>query len=381
MRSEKVVWMRTPGRIPELDGLRAMAVLMVIADHYFSWIPYSGARFGWLGVDLFFILSGFLITTILLGLRDKEEYFRTFYARRALRIFPPYYLCLAVYFTVSLAMGKPGTVGLWMQYVFYYTSLQVGQPSILHHPAVFNAGVAMGIAVLWSLSVEEIYYTVWAPVVRFFSMRGVWATVVGMIVVAPMLRWHFHTPEFPETYTFYCRMDGLGFGSLIALVHAREQQGDERMQRVALWMRSAWPVLLLLWLAVAIPAHADQASRVFNTFGISLADAFFASMVFAVIGSTGGSGIVARLLRMEWLRSIGKVSYTLYLVHYPIRVLTIWVFEEWMHTGLSRRMTALAESLVGIVVSLAIAYLSWNLMESRILRWKDRHVPSKAHVS
>jgi peptidoglycan/LPS O-acetylase OafA/YrhL len=163
-------------RIRELDGLRAIAVLMVIAVHYFSWILYSGAGFGWLGVDIFFILSGFLITTILLGLREKEDYFKTFYARRALRIFPPYYLCLTVYFLISLAVHKPATVGLWLRYVFHYTSLQVGQPAILHvgrpvtpHDlSMINSGVAVGLAVMWSLSVEEIYYTVWAPVVRFF---------------------------------------------------------------------------------------------------------------------------------------------------------------------------------------------------------------------
>jgi peptidoglycan/LPS O-acetylase OafA/YrhL len=161
-----------------------------------------------------------------------------------------------------------------------------------------------------------------------FSMRGVWMSVIGMILLAPVLRWHFHTPTSPETFTFYCRMDGLGFGSLIALVHQRERLGDKAMQSVAGWIRRAWMVLLPLWLVVAIPTHGDQSSRIFNAAGISLADAIFASMVFAVIGNAGGSGTGVRLLRLSWLRSIGKVSYTLYLVHYPFRVLTIWVFEK-----------------------------------------------------
>ncbi len=205
-------------------------------------------------------------------------------------------------------------------------------------------------------------------------------SVIGMILLAPVLRWHFHTPTSPETFTFYCRMDGLGFGSLIALVHQRERLGDKAMQSVAGWIRRAWMVLLPLWLVVAIPTHGDQSSRIFNAAGISLADAIFASMVFAVIGNAGGSGTGVRLLRLSWLRSIGKVSYTLYLVHYPFRVLTIWVFEK-QHLDWSRRMIAMSESLVGLAVSLGVAYLSWWAMESRILHWKDRHVPSAAHIS
>lgn len=366
-------------RIKELDGLRAIAVLMVIADHYFSWVPYSGARLGWLGVDLFFILSGFLITSILLGLREKENYFKTFYARRALRIFPPYYLCLVAYFLISLALRKPATPGLWMQYIFYYTSLQIGQPAMLHDGNMLNFGVAMGLAVLWSLSVEEIYYTVWAPVVRFFSVRGVWATVLGMILLAPLLRWHIHTPKFPETFTFYCRMDGLGFGSLIALIHQRERLGNARIRPMAAWMRWAWMPLLPVWLAIAFATHGEQSSLTFETVGITLADICFASIVFSVIGSSGQP--ILNPLRWGWLRSIGKISYTLYLVHYPIRVFTIWMLEGRMPSAWPRKYLALTQSLAGIAISLVVAYLSWWALESRILKWKDRHVPSSAHVS
>src|SRR5271154_4171899 len=120
-------------RIKELDGLRGIAVLAVVGTHYFAWIPtpavthgHAGVnlffilfrfvigvfRLGWLGVDLFFILSGFLITSILMDLRDKEHYFRVFYARRALRIFPPYYLGILVYLLFSFARGLHGTWGL-----------------------------------------------------------------------------------------------------------------------------------------------------------------------------------------------------------------------------------------------------------------------------
>src|SRR5580692_8072510 len=115
-------------RIKELDGLRGIAVLAVIDTHYLVWLPASGAPYGWLGVDLFFVLSGFLITSILLGLRNEKHYFTVFYSRRALRIFPPYFLALAVFISVSFSLGAPGTWSLWSRFIFYYSSLYVRGP-------------------------------------------------------------------------------------------------------------------------------------------------------------------------------------------------------------------------------------------------------------
>ena len=211
-------------RIQELDGLRAIAVLAVLTQHYLDWLPpWAGTQNGWLGVDLFFILSGFLITSILVKLRNEKNYFTTFYGRRALRIFPPYFLGIAVYLLASILVGKPGSVGLWMQYIFYYTSLNVGQPTELDYAVILP--VRLGLVVLWSLSVEELYYTFWAPIVRYTSHKGFTLILATMIVVAPLLRWWLHTPLYPETYTFYCRMDALGFGSVLALLmQARKGQ-------------------------------------------------------------------------------------------------------------------------------------------------------------
>src|ERR1700674_5205769 len=100
-------------RIREIDGLRAIAALAVVATHYFTWIRYSGAQYGWLGVGLF----------ILIDLKSNSTYFTTFYARRAFRIFPPYFFVLTIYWVYSLATHHAGTIGLWIKYVFYSASL------------------------------------------------------------------------------------------------------------------------------------------------------------------------------------------------------------------------------------------------------------------
>jgi peptidoglycan/LPS O-acetylase OafA/YrhL len=363
-------------RIKELDGLRGLAVLAVINQHYLSWFPATGSHLGWLGVDLFFILSGFLITTILVNLRSSEHYFSEFYARRALRIFPPYFLGIAIYLGYSVHAGRAGSVNLWMQYLFYYTSLGVGQPSELNYAV--PPAVMLGLGVLWSLSVEEIYYTLWAPLVRWTSRMTFTMILIGMVIVAPLLRWLMHTPNFPELYTFYCRMDALAMGSLLALVigfrNANELVRD-RLDRL-LWLAAIVigliAVLFWGWL------HGNRSNVLITTIGVSLADLSFALMTYTIIRKSGSSEWSMRLLRQRWLRSIGMISYSLYLFHYPIlSIASSWV-QAW---GLSRRPSAIVTVLVASITSLLIAYGLWYGLESPILRWKDRHIPSRAVVS
>lgn len=365
-------------RIRELDGLRGIAVLAVVAFHYLAWLPQTGSNLGWLGVDLFFILSGFLITSILVDLRGQDHYFTVFYSRRAFRIFPPYFLAIALYLVISFATGMRGTLGLWMQYVFYYTSLFVGQPPELHAiPPVLPAFVAAGLSVMWSLSVEEIYYTVWAPMVRYTTQRSFTAILGAMILAAPLLRWWLHTPDYPESYTFYCRMDGLAYGSAIALLVRNQRMHPERW---AAWNR-LFPRLAGIVIAITaafwIVTKGDKGLTIVSTVGIVLADISFAAFTYLLIHNSGSERLWVRIFRARWLRSLGKVSYSLYLFHYPMRIAAA-DFVEKLH--LSRRVSLLASVSLGVTLSLIVAYGLWYGVESHILRWKDRIVPSSAHA-
>ena len=358
-------------RIKELDGLRGIAVIAVIAQHYLDWLPITGSTNGWLGVDLFFVLSGFLISSILIKLRHEKHYFSTFYQRRALRIFPPYYLGVCTYLAVSLAVAEPGTLSLWAQYIFYYTSLFVGQPAQLDSEVIFP--VKLGLAVLWSLSVEEIYYTIWAPVVRFTSIIGLSTILAAMIVIAPILRWWLHTPAFPELYTFYCRMDALALGSVIAILMYLRKEKEIRLERCLDLIATGMIVATLsLWIWL----RGDRTSTLLCTLGISMADISMALSLFAILRKSGSQVWWMRGLRAKWLRSIGMVSYSLYLFHYPIgNVVHSWV-ATW---GISRRGAAALQTILSVAVSLSVAYALWYALEKHILKWKDRHVPSPVH--
>jgi peptidoglycan/LPS O-acetylase OafA/YrhL len=386
-------------RIKELDGLRGIAVLAVVGTHYFAWIPtpavtqgHAGInlfsllfrfvigvfRLGWLGVDLFFILSGFLITSILMDLRDKEHYFRVFYARRALRIFPPYYLGILVYMLFSFARGLPGNWGLWLQYIFYYTSLFVGQPSRLFAvPPVLPIVVIPGLLILWSLSVEEIYYTMWAPVVRYTTHKGFSAILVGMIVVAPLLRWWLHTPEYPEVYTFYCRMDGLAYGSAVALLLRDRRLNPSRWLHIDTFFDWLGIVVVSLSVFFWVASGGDQRSRIVCTLGLVLADLSFALIAHALVRRANGQQWWVRATRANWLRSVGMISYSLYLFHAPLHMVAAALVSH-LHAPEDIRMALVL--VVGLLLSFAVAYGLWYGLESRILRWKDRNVPSTAHA-
>jgi peptidoglycan/LPS O-acetylase OafA/YrhL len=364
-------------RIQELDGLRAIAILAVIDNHYFDWLPASGSRYGLLGVDLFFVLSGYLITGILLELRNQQHYFRFFYLRRALRIFPPFFLGIAVYLGISIALREPGTLAFWLKYVLYYTSLIMpASPAVHGQPLILPSAVLLGLGVCWSLSIEEIYYTLWAPLVRFTTEKRFTAILAAMIVAAPILRWFLHTPQADEIYLFYCRMDALAYGSAVALLTRWRHLAPEKWERTDIvFDRLAIFVPLAagaFWLVLGPAAHPMMLSVA----GLVLADLSFALVIYSLIRHAGEDQFWVRPLRAKWLRSVGTVSYSLYLFHYPLLIVSENIVQ---HFALSRRAEVICARALGLALSLAVAYGLWYGMESRILRWKDRNVTGAAH--
>jgi peptidoglycan/LPS O-acetylase OafA/YrhL len=359
-------------RIRELDGLRGIAVLAVLAHHYLLWVPWCGAQFGWLGVDLFFVLSGFLITSILVDMRGKPRFFSTFYSRRAFRIFPPYFVVIAVYLTISCIVGKSGSYGLWAQYIFYYTSLIPGIPPDKTGNALIPF-VAMGLQVMWSLSVEEIYYTIWAPIVRFTSHRIFASILIFMIVAAPLVRLVLHAPFGPERYIFYGRMDGLAYGSVIALVVHQRRRFPEKWQPWDRILNRGTIFFGLFTLLFWTVTRGNVNTRLVSTLGISLADMSFAVVVFAIIRHAGGGDWWLRVLRSKVLRSFGMISYTLYLVNYPLHNLANTLVTR-LH--LSAHASAVLVVVAGIGLSCGFSYAMWYGLESKALRWKDRLFPS-----
>jgi peptidoglycan/LPS O-acetylase OafA/YrhL len=340
-----------PYRLPELDGLRGLAVLGVLFYHCHprllgTWIHYP-ALWGWAGVNLFFVLSGFLITGILLETRDKKNYFRNFYAHRALRIWPVYVLVLAVvYLNSDWFIGPPLWQAIkqapWLAYFFFVQNL-------------FPVNMPPAIGPTWSLAIENQYYLLWAPLVRYLRRPWMLATVLlAALLCSPLLRhlncvWMRGLP----THTFI-KLDGIALGSLLAL----------GLYTLAL-SRRTWLLIGLGAFAVGMAAAATVAG------GTSLLDTAlatgFAGALLAAIASTGARNPLNAALRRGPLPFYGRISYGLYMVH-----ISVFIYFGWFDVRMDRHgiWGNLAIVAVRIAASTAVATVLWYGFESRILKLK-----------
>lgn len=324
-------------RVLQFDGLRALAFLSVFFCHAYK-IPLL-----WMGVDLFFVLSGFLITGILLRMKQTEPdtYFRNFYLRRALRILPPYALFIAM---VAVCL-KIDWSGIWYWYAFFGAnvaeSLSRGGPNVL--------------TPVWSLAVEEQFYLVWPLLVYFLSQRTLKRVLVGAIVVAPVLRGLATlvvSSHWPIYFLTPFRMDLLSAGSLLAVLWDRDQSRVNSWNRVAAW---AMVAIACAFGSLSLnPGFRTGANTVlFNVLGYSLSAAFFASAVLCVL--TMSKGAVYQVLTWRPLRYLGTISYMMYLVH-------------GLMLKLAHDSGVRCYPLLALPATIAFSALSWHLLEHPILQ-------------
>ena len=347
MPIQRPTWL--PPYIPELQGLRGLAVLGVLFYHCHprlegTWV-HSASLWGWTGVNLFFVLSGFLITSILLEAQGKPRYFRNFYMRRALRIWPVYVLLLAVCYAQSDWFIGPRPweaikASPWLAYIFFVQNL-------------FHLALPPAISPTWSLAIEEQYYFLWAPLVRF--LRRPWmlsAVLTAALVASPLLRltnWAWITPTHTLTH-----LDGIAWGSLLALgLHTLPLS-----RRVWLWMGLA-AIPLGLWAAATVAGGTAFLDS-------SLAVAF-AGAVLASIASTGARNPLSAALRRGPLPFYGRISYGLYMTH-----IMVFVFFGWFDLRMDPYGIAGNLAVVGfrLVATTAVATALWYGFESQILKLK-----------
>jgi peptidoglycan/LPS O-acetylase OafA/YrhL len=318
-------------RIVQLDGVRALAILAVFLHHALK------LKMMWMGVDLFFILSGFLITGVLLNARQKTlgQYFASFYERRARRILGPYILTLVL---VSLFWGIA-----WARHWYVYILLtNLLLPLHIPHPVAFDP--------LWSLAVEEQFYLVWPFAVYFLSEKYLGRLAALLVVLAPVLRAVFHFHEHWAIYTLTpFRMDLLATGALLCLAYRHRRAAIER------WGTRLGLILLLtglvgLWTLSLFGISTYGNTRVGNVL-------IYECALFSCLGVMlwALSGWKVALLRWRPLTYIGQISYTMYLVH--LGVLTL------IGTRFSPALTTVA----GLAITIAYASTSWYLFEKRLL--------------
>ena len=282
------------GRIPQLDGLRGLAVLMVFVSHAYR------SQLLWSGVDLFFVLSGFLITGILLEQRTRHTlsgYLAAFYKRRARRILPPYILLLCL---VSVLFGV-GWIRHWYLFLF-----------LMNTDSFFRIVRPFPLVILWSLAVEEQFYLIWPLAVYFLSEKAL-AWLAGFVLIAAPLLRYIATAAFPGHWQIYTltvfRMDMLAAGALAALGWRHYHDFIQRVGIYGLFLAGlmAVPLIDLSRFSWFRPTANTIASSIWLYEMILIA---YAGVLLWAL-----SGRAVQLLRLPPLMFVGRISYTFYLVH------------------------------------------------------------------
>ena len=330
---------------------------------------------GWVGVQLFFVLSGFLITGILVDSLGARQYFRSFYVRRTLRIFPLYYavLIFALLVVPHLANVPEWTAVARKNQWWYWSYLS-------NWGGVFRHSIP-GFTHFWSLAVEEQFYLVWPLLVFALSRRRLIGLCAILIATGPLIRLGLHVAGLPPQAGYeltIARWDALAAGALVAVL-LRDAPLQERLAwwigRIAVASLGA----LLLLIAYERGLHFDD--LVVQVVGQSLIAFVSAALVYYCVVPPDGTALrIQRLMSAAWLRFFGKYSYAMYVLHFPIQhVLALNLADTLNAGGPNARFLKLMAYLASVVViSTVAAMISWRVLEKPFLDLKDRIAPRGA---
>jgi peptidoglycan/LPS O-acetylase OafA/YrhL len=391
-------------RVKELDGLRAIAIMVVLGCHFegFAYRLHALPEFGWVGVDIFFALSGYLITTILLGLRGQPDPYLTFYSRRCIRIFPPYFTALLPVFVLGaishhdfilkppfvltqiffLQAFTPDYGRFFLDFITHVRWHLQHLPSLLsnaHQLRLAKTGapaVTGSTSIYWSLSVEEYFYLLWAPVVLRCSRLAIVSIAAITCVAEMILRWSY--PGYLSYFGIFFRFDGLLYGALLALVFERWKKMDSTPPIASkaiiscFWLATAGvcAIFAAIWPVIGREVRESPLMMVFGLPCLSLAAV---SLIGLLLLRSNTNWWFARFLRISSVQFVGTISYTMYLVHPLIAYIVMTAAKPLglvVHHGF-----LFGQAILDTILTIVVARLSWHYLEKPLLRWKDQRFP------
>lgn len=371
-------------RIPGLDGLRALAVLSVMAFH----LEIPGFQLGWIGVELFFVISGFLITRNLFKLKTQPNYFRRFYIRRSLRIMPIYYIVIFLSVFLAVLAGAPLS---GMDLPFYIAYLQNYVPQL---SSSFSTGVP-NTSHTWTLAVEEQFYWLWPILVLYLGRVGLGRLVVVLLLSTPLVRLALLLTAGPYAtlVVLPSQLDALAFGAGLALLESRTTATSlathATLRRLAKFgivlgaLSTAALVLVLGGLGAfkEAPLWASTWPSVLFLSSVAITfSSLVALTVFAQdagrVGPTGNTGHTGhdkhfgmRVLTWRPLEHLGKISYGLYL-YSPLSLSVAYAIFAILNLKFYINHPLVIVLTLGITY--LVSYASWRYIESPLIRKAHR---------
>jgi peptidoglycan/LPS O-acetylase OafA/YrhL len=363
--------------IPELDGVRGIAILLVLLFH-FGQPPPGIPRFisfplmlGWSGVDLFFVLSGFLISGILLETKKASNYFQSFYARRALRILPVYFLTIFVYFHIAKPLAHH--IGYWLPdidapEIWYWLHVSNWRSAFQTQPA---HDVTL-LTHVWSLSIEEQFYFAWPFLILFLDPVRLLFASSAMVLVPLCLRFAYLHNQFGAEFLYRLtpfRIDSLAMGCLIAVI----MRNAKWRAAVAPWIRYvAAGSAIVIFVCLLVQRSPSNVGPAMESAGYTCFAFLYATVVW--VAAAGSPTWLCAELRRRSLRAFGKYSYAIYIFHLPIaEYLNRATSKVAIHFSVPLKVVLwLCSIAIGVSLSFAVAIVSWNLIEKRFLALKDR---------
>ncbi len=355
----------TAGRpyYPALDGLRGLAILLVVVYHNFGFIEYF--FFGWLGVDLFFALSGFLITDILLKTIGEKNYLKNFYIRRVLRIFPLYYSALIVFLLILPNLHTGADISYYTQnQVWLWTYLQnwlyifkpAGDTQALHH--------------LWSLAVEEQFYLLWPFVILLIRkprplLLFIILVLTGVIILRLWL-WNNQIANLAyfNLYTF-SRIDGICIGCMVALLQRINSQ----------LLKKYLSTVVLFFAAANFIFFFINRQYQFSFPYLALVGYTTFAMLFGLLVNEAVSGsnrIINFIFNIPILKFFGRISYGFYIIHWPLYLVIHPYLLPWLSDHVKGMPAQFSISLLATLLAVLLSWFSYRYFERYFLKLKHQ---------
>lgn len=348
---------------PALDGLRGIGCLLVVVYHNFPFI-HQYLFFGWLAMDIFFVLSGFLITDILLNTFNEKNYLKNFYARRILRVFPLYFTSLVLFLLVL-----PKVSGLPIQ-LDYFVANQAWFWTFTQNWLLifYPSSSQFALNHLWSMAVEEQFYLLWPLLVAFVRKPKILLAILAFILLGfILLRFWLWINQVKGLayYNFYTftRIDGICIGCMVALLQKINTQFLSKHMALIVMGFAAFNFIFYQVNLQNHDSYPYLALVGFSTFSM-----IFGLLVYDIVNRQ--TQFFDHIFGISFLKFLGRISYGTYIFHWPLYLLIKPFLVPWALLHLQTINAQLFASVTATLVSYLLGFLSYQYFELRFLRMK-----------